>query len=195
MTEREDGAITRLLRRSHEGDAGARRELFDQVYGELRRMAGARMNGVPNSDTLQPTALVHEIWLRLERRDDLRPRDRAQFFAVAARAMHDVLVEQARKHAALKHGGGMRRVELTDGPGGPDGLSGDQVLDLEGALLALREVEPLSAEVVLLRFFGGLTHAEVADALDVPVIRARREWDYARAFLLDRLDGSTDPLT
>ncbi|MCB9897068.1 MAG: RNA polymerase subunit sigma [Planctomycetes bacterium] len=182
------GDFTFLLQRARGGDRGAEDELFRLVYDDLRAMASRRMRNVPPHDALQSTALVHESYLRVVGRRGLDWRGRRHFFALAARAMHDVLVEQARRHGAVKRGGGMRQVQL-DGEGGfAPGLAAEDLLSLSEAIAALREAQPFAAQVVELRFFAGLNHEECASVLGVPAIRVRREWSYARAFLQDRLD-------
>ncbi len=188
----EPGDFTTLLQRARAGDGGAEDALVELVYSELRAMAHRRMRSVPLSDTLQPTALVHEAYLRLVGRRGLEASGRRHFFALAARAMHDILVEQARRHATLVRGGGMQRVELGDRA--LDALASPaEFLAVSEAIGALRERDELAAEIVELRFFTGLTHEEVAQALELPVIRVRREWAFAKAFLHARLaDGPRD---
>jgi RNA polymerase sigma factor (TIGR02999 family) len=180
--------FTALLQRVQAGDAGAADGALRLVYDELRAVAAHRMAHVPSSDTLQPTALVHEAWLRLagSGRQDLE--GRRHFVAWAARAMHDIVVEQARRHASLKRGGGRQRVPLEDGPEGASAWS-EELLDLGEALAEFAEEQPEAAQVVRLRSLAGLTLAETAEALEWPVIRVRREWAWARAWLLRRLGG------
>lgn len=186
------GDFTLLLRRAREGDRKAEDALLRLAYDELRAVARRRMARVPAEDTLQPTALVHEAWLRLAGKEGVEWQGRRHFFALAARAMHDVLVEQARRHAAKVRGGGRRRVELADGPD-ERGRSPQDILEISEAIAALRAAQPLAAEAVELRFFAGLGHEEVAEALEIPLIRARREWAYARAFLQERLEHEAGP--
>lgn len=187
------GEFTALLQTARGGDPDAEGELFSLVYDELRGMAGRRMQRVPRSDTLQATGLVHETYLRLAKRGNLGWADRRHFFALAARVMRDVLVDQARRHGALKRGGGMRRTDLKD-QAQEDAPDAADILSVGEAIETLSRAQPLAANVVILRIFEGLkTHAAVAQALEISEIRARREWAYAKAFLGDRLrDSQTD---
>lgn len=177
-----------MLQRVQAGDADAADGALRLVYDELRAVAAHRMAHVPPSDTLQPTALVHEAWMRLagSGRQDLQ--GRRHFVAWAARAMHDIVVEQARRHASLKRGGGHQRVPLEDGLDS-GGAWSDELLDLGEALAEFAEEQPEAAQVVRLRSLAGLTLTETAEALEWPVIRVRREWAWARAWLLRRLKG------
>ena len=174
--------ITVLLHAMRGGDVGAGDRLMRVVYDDLRAMAYRRMTSVPPSDTLTPTALVHETFLRLVDKHQIEGGDRRRFFAVAARAMHDIVVEQARRHAAQKRGGDRRRVPLEEAEvEAPHG--GSDLLALSAAVRRLADEDALAAEVVMLRSFAELSHDEIADLLELPVIRVRREWQYAKAFL------------
>jgi RNA polymerase sigma factor (TIGR02999 family) len=189
----EPGGFTKLLQQAKQGQGGAEDALFELVYAELKAMARRRMFRVPSQDTLQPTALVHETYLRMVGRDALGWSGRRHFFALAARAMHDIMVEQARRHAALKRGGRMRRVELdadeVDPAQAPQAPL--DVLALSEGIEALRQMQPLAADVVYLRFFAGLSYDEIARALEIPVIKARREWAYAKAYLHERMSSGS----
>ncbi len=182
MSECTPGQVTELLHAIRNGSDGATDRLLELVYSDLRAMARRRMNQVPRSDTLEPTALVHECYLRLLQRNAVEWRDRRHFFGLAARAMHDIIVEQARRRASLKRGGDRRRVSLDEAEIAVE-TQDEELLALTEAIERLRQVDSLSAEVVMLRFFAGLTYEQIALAMDVPVIRIRREWDYAKAFL------------
>ena len=179
------------LTRMRSGDASAREELLRLVYDDLRAIASRRMAQVPPTDTLQPTALVHEAWMRLA--DGVAPswQDRKHFFALAAIAMHDVLVEQARRHSAAKRGGGWRRIDL-DSDRIDTRFDADGLLDLRSALERLSSEDQVASEVVRLKFFAGATYEEVAQLMDLPVSRVRKEWAWAKVWLLrDMRDRSS----
>ncbi len=168
-------------------------ELFGLVYGQLRRIAGSFMARERSSHTLQPTALVHEAYLRLVDQERISWRGRTHFFAVGARVMRNILVDHARAHGRDKRGGGWRRVTLSGTPPfGDSGLDREEVLALDEALRSLAGVDERAARVVELRFFGGLTVPETADLLGVSRRTVEADWTYARAWLLRRLAGS-DP--
>jgi RNA polymerase sigma-70 factor (ECF subfamily) len=176
--------LTPLLERLREGDSAAREELAAAVYQELRQLARRQMRGEDAAHTLQPTALVHEAYLRLLS----GPRvinGRTHFFALAAQAMRRVLVDHARRKGAGKRGGAARRVTL-DHLETPASDTLD-VLELDDALLELERLEPRLARVVELRFFGGHTDSEVCEILGENMARVRRDWAFARAWLRQRL--------
>lgn len=179
--------VTRLLERINEGDLEARDRLLEVVYARLRRMAGARMRGQRPGHTLQPTALVHEAWMKLAR-GNVDWQNRNHFLAVAARAMRQILINHAEKKAAQKRGGDAHEVtfdELAVHVEAPD----VDLLALDRALDELAEVDERLARVVELRYFAGLSIEETADALDVSPATVKRDWAYARAWLLERIDG------
>ena len=182
----EDPAITLLLEAAGDGDVHAADELLELVYGELRRLARGQMARLPSGQTLQPTALVHEAYLRLLGRTDLSWRDRGQFFATAARAMRDVLVERARAQAALKRGGVGRRVTLDEGLLDPADAP-EEFLAVHAALDRLEQVDGDAAQIVLLRFFAGLSSEETAAALGIGQRSVERHWAYAKAWLHDEI--------
>jgi RNA polymerase sigma factor (TIGR02999 family) len=174
--------ITLVLERARAGDTSAAAELMPLVYAELRRLATARIAREQPGHTLQPTALVHEAWLRLG--GDAQPdwQNRAHFFAAAAEAMRRILVESARRKRAARHGGGLARVDADDlvlvAPA-PD----DELLAVHEALDALALADAPAADLVRLRYFAGLSMAEAATALNLPQRSAERLWTYARAWL------------
>lgn len=182
------GTVTTLLQQMQDGCDGAENKLMELVYGELRAVAGRFMANVPPSDTLQPTALVNEAYLKMIGDAEVNWQNRRHFFSVAARAMHDIIVDQARRHAAIKRGGDRKRLSLdcTEIEIKTQAL---ELLDLSKALLKLQDADPLAAEVVMLRFFSGLTYEQIALALDLAKMKVRREWQYARAFLQQALDA------
>src|SRR3954453_17737050 len=153
--------VTAILRTAQGGDAAAAGRLLPVVYDELRSLAQARMARLPPGQTLQPTALVHEAYLRLLGKPDLHLEGRRHFFFAAARAMRDILVEQARAKAGPKRGGGLHRVALEDCDT-PDESSSDEVLALNDALAELETKDPLKAQIVTLRYFTGMSAAETA---------------------------------
>ncbi len=192
-------AVTVLMERLQHGDGRASEELLPLVYEELRRLAASRLAREAAGQTLQPTALVHEAWLRLVGQGDPEGRPewngRAHFFGAAAEAMRRILVERARKKARLRHGGARQRVDFeqaTFASEDPD----DMVLALNNALERLALESPQKAEVVKLRYFAGMEHAEAARALGLAEITVRRHWKYARAWLyaeLRRIHGGLAP--
>jgi RNA polymerase sigma-70 factor, ECF subfamily len=173
---------TLLLSRLNSGDEDAARELLPLLYDELRTLAARQFRGQPANHTLQPTVLVHEAFLRLVGQSDKSFSDRKHFFAVAATAMRQILVNHARAKNADKRGGGERPVLLNDEIVGSDGHNLD-VLDLNEAMEKLAAIDPRKFRVVELRFFAGLTVPEVADVLDVSVTTIESEWRAARAWL------------
>jgi RNA polymerase sigma factor (TIGR02999 family) len=165
--------------------------LLPDAYQELRRLAAAYLRRERPGQTLQPTALVHEAYLRLAKDKPGRWQNRAHFCAIAANAMRQILVERARARGALKRGGGQPRVTLVDGieaAAGNDGPAQIDLLALDQALTRLAELDPRQARIVELRYFGGLSLEETADALDVAPATVKRDWTVARAFLARELD-------
>lgn len=168
------------------------RALLDAVYGELRRLAYREMAGEPRGMTLQPTALVHEVFLRLDREADVQWTSRAQFFGAAATAMRRILVEAARSRRGLRRGGAFRRVPLEDGREGfelgeREEPGGEDLLALDSALDGLERVDPRLFQVVQLRYFAGLSIEETADVLEVSPRTVGREWETARLWLYRKL--------
>ena len=168
------------------------RALLDVVYEELRRLAYRQMAGEPIGMTLQPTALVHEVFLRLGGEGRTSWSSRAQFFSAAAMAMRRILVEEARRRRQLRRGGAFRRVPLEDGAEGFElvdavGSRGEDLLALDAALDQLERVDARMFQVVQLRYFAGLTVEEAAEVLEVSPRTIRREWETARLWLFQRL--------
>jgi RNA polymerase sigma factor (TIGR02999 family) len=178
--------VTRLLEAAAGGDRKAASDLLPLVYDELRRLAAAKLANEAPDHTLQPTALVHEAYLRLI--GDQQFDGRGHFFAAAAEAMRRILVNHARDRNRLKRGGGRRRVDL-DRLTGLAAASDDDLLGLDDALGRLAKDYPAVAELVKLRFFGGMTMGESAEALGLPRRTADRHWSFARAWLADALAG------
>ncbi len=177
--------VTRLIEAAGRGDRQAAADLLPLVYDELRRLAAARMAQEGPGHTLQPTALVHEAFLRLVGpAEGGRWDHRGHFFAAAAEAMRRVLIDHARRRNRDKRGGGRRRADLPDVPA-PD--PDERLLALDEALTRLAAEDPVAARVVELRHFAGLGHEQVAEALGLTVYTARQKWTYARAWLRDAL--------
>ena len=178
--------VTRLLQAWGDGDEGALEKLFPLVYDELRALAASQLKGERVGHTLQPTALVHEAFLRLLPRKNASVGDRVQFMAVASQAIRRVLVDYGRARAAAKRGGDRVRVTLTGEISSEPELDID-ILDLDRGLTRLGEADPIDQKVVELRFFGGMSDAEVAAALDISERTVRRRWVYSRAWLYREL--------
>ena len=174
--------VTRILDAMQQGDAKAAEELLPLVYEELRRLAAAKMAREAAGHTLQPTALVHEAWLRLG--GDRQPtwENRGHFFGAAAEAMRRILIERARRRTRLKHGAGAERVDAADVEL-PVLLPADQLLHLDEALNQLQTEDPEKARVVMLKFFAGLTNEEVAQSLGVTERTVERHWAFAKVWL------------
>jgi RNA polymerase sigma factor (TIGR02999 family) len=164
--------------------------LLPLVYEELRRVAAHRMGLQPASHTLQPTALVHEAFLRLIGNAERTWTDRRHFFASASEAMRHILVDRARRKAAVRHGSNQVPVQWEDAMLEPD-TGDDQVIAVNDALDELAAENPTAAELVKLHFFGGFTFIEAADLLGVSERTAKRTWSYARAWLFDKMQRAT----
>jgi RNA polymerase sigma factor (TIGR02999 family) len=182
------GAITELLQRSRGGDGPAVSELVPLVYGELRRIAARSLRRERPGHTLQATALVHEAYLRLLKDEHLSFQNRAHFLGIAARAMRQILVEHARARDADKREGGRRRITLDEAVAASATREVD-LLALDEALERLAALDDRHARIVELRFFGGLTNEEAAEALGVSVATVKRAWTAARAWLFRELSS------
>lgn len=181
--------VTTLLNRVQHGVDDAHNELFDCIYTELHRMANAAWRWVPASDTLQPTALVHEMYARLFHLRDISWENRRHFFATASRAMHDILVEQARRHCALKRGGHMRRTPLNEADIDKVQNQACEILALNEALDRLSTLYPDRTRIVMLKIFGGLTYEQIADLEGCSAITARRGWAFAKTWLKEYMNA------
>jgi RNA polymerase sigma factor (TIGR02999 family) len=181
-----DNDVTGWLVAWGKGDAVADSRLMAAVYDDLRRMARRRLGAERVDHSLAPTALVHEAYLRLVDMRRVRWQNRAQFFAIAARLMRQILVDHARAHTAAKRGGASWRVPLTDerAASTPRDVG---LLDLDAALEKLAAVDPGLGDLVVLRFFGGLTVEEVAEVRSVSPATVKRDWSRARAWLFREL--------
>jgi RNA polymerase sigma factor (TIGR02999 family) len=178
----ESAHVTQVLQAIARSEEGASEKLLPLVYAELRRLAGARMSHEMAGQTLQPTALVHEAWLRLVNDGDRTWQNRAHFFGAAAEAMRRILIERARHRSRLKHGGGQARLNIEDlelAQTTPD----DKVLLVDEALARLKVEDPELERIVVLKFFGGLSNEEVAETVGLSKRTLDRQWAYARAWL------------
>jgi RNA polymerase sigma factor (TIGR02999 family) len=180
---------THILEAAEQGDPSAAEKLLPLVYDELRRIAVRQLAQEKPGQTLQPTALVHEAYLRLVAGSDRPFEGRTHFFAAAAEAMRRILIENARRKGRLKRGGRHRRINLRDVQS-PSDMAPDELLAMDEALTAFAKEDPDKAELVQLRFFGGLSVADAAKTLGIARATADRWWVYARAWLGDRLGGS-----
>ena len=186
------GEITRMLEAMREGKTQAAEELLSHVYRELRLLAACKMAHEAAGQTLQPTALVHEAWLRLGSANGQRFPDRRYFFAAAGEAMRRILVENARRKKRLKRGGNLQRVDIESvelAAPMPD----DELLALDEALTRLAESEPRAAELVKLCFFVGLTQEQAAKELGVSISTVERIWAFARAWLFREIQKGPNP--
>jgi RNA polymerase sigma factor (TIGR02999 family) len=182
------GEITRLLQAWGAGDRTAYERLFPIVYGELRRLAEREFRREAPGHTLQPTALVHEAYVELLGQRDPQFANRKHFLAVAAFVMRRLLAEHARARKALKRGGGAVPVPL-DGLERADDGAWEEVAAVDQALEKLRAVDPRAADVVVLRYFGGLSHEEIGEALGVSIATVKRDWTAARSWLRRELSA------
>jgi len=190
---RDGDDVTGMLVAWGQGDQEADSRLIAVVYEDLRRVARRRLRGERADHSLAPTALVHEAYLRLVDLRRVRWQNRAQFFAIAARVMRQILVDHARAHAAAKRGGPGWRVPLADAVGATAPPEVD-LLDLDAALGKLAAIDGRLGELVVLRFFGGLTVEEAADALGLSPATVKRDWTRARAWLFRELRAAVrDP--
>ena len=180
--------VTRILNSIQHGDPRAADELLPLVYEELRKLAAARMAKESPDQTLQPTALVHEAWLRLV--GDANPKfdGRAHFFAAAAEAMRRILVERARRRQRLRHGGGQERVEL-EAMGIPAAPEDEKVIQVNEVLGELEAEDATEAQIVKMKFFMGMKAGEIAAALSISEKTVQRHWAHAKAWLFQRIRG------
>jgi len=182
--------VTQLLEQWSRGDDAALAELTPLVYEELRRLAHNYMGGQRPNHTLQTTALVNEVYLRLADQTNPRWQNRAHFFAVAARAMRQILVSYARTQQAQKRGGGALKVELDDAAlVSPE--QSKEIVDLHEALERLATLDARKAQVVELKYFGGLNYDEMAEVLKISRVTVRRDWEFAKVWLYTELHEAT----
>jgi RNA polymerase sigma factor (TIGR02999 family) len=185
------GKLTATLQAAQAGDKEAAARLLPLVYTELRKLAQNRMSRLPPGQTIQPTALVHEAYLRLLGKEDLRLESKRHFFFAAARAMRDILVELARSKAGPKRGGDRRRLDLPVALAA-DGPAADELLAVHEALAELEKEDPLKAQIVNLRYFTGMSVAETAHVLGLSERSLHRHWRFTKAWLKNKLGGTSD---
>jgi RNA polymerase sigma factor (TIGR02999 family) len=182
--------VTELLRRWSQGDDAALAELTPLIYEELRRLAHHHMGGQRPNHTLQTTALVNEAYLRLADQTNPRWQNRAHFFAVAARAMRQILVSYGRSQRSQKRGGGALKVELDEAAiVSPE--QSKEIVDLHEALERLTTLDSRKAQVVELKYFGGLSYDEIAEVLEISHVTVRRDWEFAKLWLYTELHNET----
>jgi len=182
--------ITYVLQAIGRGQGHAADELLPLVYEELRRLAVARMAHEAAGQTLQPTALVHEAWLRLVADGEKSWQNRAHFFGAAAEAMRRILIENARRKSRLKRGGGLARLDI-DSVELAETTADDKILLIDEALQKLQSEDPERARVVVMKFFGGLTNQEVAESLGVTERTVERQWAYAKTWIFQCIRGQS----
>ncbi|MEO8275633.1 MAG: sigma-70 family RNA polymerase sigma factor [Thermoanaerobaculia bacterium] len=177
--------ITRLLERWGAGERNAFEELFPVLYPELKRLAGRQLRGERSGHTLQTTALVHEAFLELVGQKRARFESRSHFLAVAAFVMRRILAEHARSRAALKRGGGLPAIDLGDRIGeiAIDDAGCEEIAAVDEALDRFSAIDERAAKVVVMRYFGGLSHEEIAAALGLSAVTVKRDWAVAKAWL------------
>jgi RNA polymerase sigma factor (TIGR02999 family) len=182
--------VTQTLSEVAKGNREAANRLFQLVYDELRHLAAVRLAREPSAQTLNPTALVHEVWLRLVASDAPREWNSASHFvAVAAEVMRHILVDNARRKRRLKRGGDRQRVHV-ELESIVAGIDDSQLLDLDAGIEELAAIDPVKARLVVLRYFGGMTTEQACEVLNISRTTAHRHWTYARAWLYRRLTGS-----
>jgi RNA polymerase sigma factor (TIGR02999 family) len=184
-------STTRLLNRYGRGERQVEPELLEAIYAQLHLLAERNMRGQSPGHTLQPTALLHEAWMRIVAQEALEFDGRAQFYGLASKVMRSVLVDHSRRAGREKRGGGQPLMSLdTVEPAHADGATTTvDILALEEGLVRLAAADPELCRLVELRFFGGLTHTEIAEALGISVRTVERHWRAARAFLSAELSG------
>jgi RNA polymerase sigma-70 factor, ECF subfamily len=182
------GGLTYLLNRMQSGDREAGEQAVELVYDELHRIAAGQMRGERDEGQLQTTALIHEAYMRLVGAGPMEIQNRGHFFAIASRQMRRVLVDAARSEHAQKRGGPELKLPL-DEMRIAAGHRGEDLLALDEALRELELVDPRAARVVELRYFGGYTDKEVVDTLGIALSTVRRDWEFARSWLFDKMYG------
>jgi RNA polymerase sigma factor (TIGR02999 family) len=185
--------VTRILSAIEQGDAHAAAHLLPLVYDQLRHLAAQKMASEPPGQTLQATALVHEAYLRLVGTEQAQHfSSRGHFFAACAQAMRRILVENARRKNRVKHGGDLDRVEI-EPDSLPTRMTSDEILALDEALEKLTRQDPVKAQLVTLRYFGGMTIEQAAEMLGISRVTAHRYWTFARAWLHQEMTRGDEP--
>ena len=187
MGDLESSDVTRLLSDWRNGDEEAGRRMLVVMYSELRRLAAMHLRRELNASTLQPTALLNELCANLLSRQPLNCENRVHFLHAASQQMRRVIVDQARRRRVQKRGGAQPRVSLDEARDHPIELD-QRIVDVNEALQRLQELDPRPAAVVEMRFFGGLTEAEIGDVLNISIATVKRDWAFARSWLLAQLE-------
>jgi RNA polymerase sigma factor (TIGR02999 family) len=182
--------VTKILGAIEDGDPKASAELLPLVYEELRKLAAHKMSNEAPGQTLQPTALVHEAWLRLTGGRNVQWQGRAHFFGAAAEAMRRILINRVRKKKAMRHGGGQQKVDITE-QNLASPTKDETLLAVDEALEKFAAEDPEKAELVKLRYFVGMSVEETAEVLGISVPTANRWWSYARAWLNHEIGSNT----
>ena len=181
--------VTLILQAIERGENHSSEELIPLVYEELRKLAAIRLAAEPPGQTLQPTALVHEAWVRLIGGQAQTWENRAHFFSAAAEAMRRIMIERARRKSRIRHGGGQERVSI-ENMDIADVLPDDKILLVDEALERLKKEDSETAQIVTLKFFGGLNNEEIAKVTGKSERTIRRQWNYAKAWLFKRMQGT-----
>jgi RNA polymerase sigma factor (TIGR02999 family) len=182
--------VTRILTAIEQGDPKAADELLPLVYGELRKLAASKMARESPNQTLQPTALVHEAWLRLVGKDNPQFANRAHFFAAAAEAMRRILINNAIRKRAVRHGGGQQRMDMEGILEVAAPCDDDELFAVNEVIDKLAATHPVQAEVVKLRYFVGLTNVETAQALGLSERTVKNYWTHARVWLFREINAA-----
>jgi RNA polymerase sigma factor (TIGR02999 family) len=185
--------ISTILKATQQGDPQSATQLLPLVYTELRKLAVQQMRRQSPGQTLQPTALVHDAWLRVSGPARRNFKNRAHFFAAAAQAMRHILIDNARRKKALRHGGGYVRLDIQEIPNAAPATD-EQLLALDETLNKLAREDARKAKLVELRYFVGLSVEEAAKVLEISVPTAKRDWAYAKAFLYQEMKGESRQL-
>ena len=185
--------VTQILEAASKGQPHAADQLLPLVYAELRKLAASKMSLESEGQTLQPTALVHEAWLRLVGRENRKWNGQTHFFAAAAEAMRCILVDKARRKRARRHGGGQQLAELRDIAATPSAAHDEHTLAVNEALQKLTALDPEKAQLVKLRYFVGMTNEEAAEVLGISLTTVKRYWAYARAWLAAEIRAHHPP--
>lgn len=181
--------VTRLLNAIESGDCQVGGRFLDSLYSELRKLAGIKMAKIPPGQTLQATALVHEAWLRVQNSGPVEWKNRAHFFSAAAEAMRRILVDQARRKSAKRHGGDLKRVSIEDVDilfEAPE----NKMLHIHESLDLLESEDPFKAQIVKLKFFAGLHNKEIANILEISEKTVRRHWNVAKVRLFHLIEST-----
>ena len=185
--------VPQVIEAIQHGDPKAAEELLPLVYGELRKLAAAKMANEAAGNTLQPTALVHEAYLRLAGQDRADWRNRAQFIAIAGQLMRRILVDHARKHYAAKRVGSLVTLKEGLNDGRPESVASEEILAVDQALESLSRLDPRQVRIIELRYFCGLSTEETAEAIGISERSVAREWALAKAWLRTQLAERTRP--